>query len=547
MNQLHFSFHSGIPPKTGTSRNENIHRNLRRFLSKRGSLSTKLALALLHSYFYARNSKLAGKDPLVSCLDAVINMSNATTPPSPTIGFAALDPSLHKNVQAKPCLTDQEETELSRRVRDLISASEKMPKIPSLAQEDQVMGCVYKSRPVCSSDLEEKEHYEKVDAVLKNANLRRVGIIADGDCLYTAVIFMLKNASLSESYKNFLRNLGVDTEDEIENLIVKLREVAVQEVQENHQHYSCFLGEDFNHENLMLAIQEFRNNGCFAGTLGDIMLPAISNALKTNINIITSSFDQPFQHVQPNDAPLNDDPLCLVFIAFGPGHYEATTSISKKRSTKEKKNKCTCGRKTGSPCMTIKCPCFAAKVSCGQAPVCYCRNCANKFGLRDSTNTKPNFCGCGEKLRAEPEKRPCSSTKCPCFLKGRACDACKCKFCGNKHGKSAMQLIAGKKRTPVKKSPIKHSNKLQRESSKDFLTKHDFKMKPLRWSLKESIILSQLIIQKNFQKPYGAVKIKKITDLFNTIISKNPDLGTRKQTSQIRQKLVHTKKVIDDK
>ena len=506
-------------------------------------MSTKLTLALLHSYFYARNSKLAGKDPLVSCLDAVTNMSNSDSPATPTIGFAALEPSL--NIQPGHILTDQDETEISRRISDLISASEKMPKISNLAQEDQVLGCAYKSQAVCSSDLEENEHYQKVDALLKNADLRRVTIPADGDCLFTAVSFMLKNASLSERYSNFLSTLGVETEHEIKNLMIKIREITVVEMQENHQHYCIFLDDEFNHDNYMLAIQEFRNSGCFAGDMGDLMPLAIANVLRTSINIITSCKDQPFQHIQPRTTPLNEGPLCLVFIAFGPGHYEATQSIVRTSSLKEKKSKCTCGRKSVSCCMTIKCPCFAAKVSCGQAPVCYCRNCSNKFGGRNSTESKPDYCGCGEKLRTEPPKRPCSSTKCPCFLKGRACDKCKCKYCGNKHGTSKSRQVMGKKRTPVKNSPIKHSSKLQRESSREYLTKHDFSMKPLGWSLKESIVLSQLILQKNFRKPYGAQKVQKITDLFNNIIAKNPKLGSRKQVSQIRQKLIHTKRVID--
>ena len=116
----------------------------------------------------------------------------------------------------------------------------------------------------------------------------------------------------------------------------------------------------------------------------------------------------------------------------------------------------------------------------------------------------------------------------------------------NKFGKSTRDVILGKRRTPVKKSPIKHSNKLDRTTSKEYMTQHEFSMRPVQWTLKESITLSQLLLKKNICEPYTAAKVKKITLLFNSIVEKNPSLGAVKEANQIRSKLVHNKKVMSD-
>ena len=78
------------------------------------------------------------------------------------------------------------------------------------------------------------------------------------------------------------------------------------------------------------------------------------------------------------------------------------------------------------------------------------------------------------------------------------------------------------------------------------MTQHEFSMKPVRWTLKESIVLSKILLKKDIREPYTAAKVKKITLLFNSLMLKNPSLGTRKETNQIRGKLTHYKKVKSD-
>ena len=262
---------------------------------------------------------MSGKGPLESSLAAVTNMSTHAHS-QPTIGLVkGQESSIENAPDGNENFFDYHDVEeISEVVSGLISACEKMPKISGLTWEDKILACGFKSLPSCNSDSEEKEHYELVDNILRNNNLQRVKIPGDGNCLFSSCGYMLKNAKLSKEYTDFLLSLMVDPKAEMNELSNKLRQVVVQELRQNIERYKDFVN-DMSHEKLMSEIQRLENSGTFAGDIGDFMLPAISNALQMNIDIVASSYDKPFQHVHANEAPLNPDPLCLVFITYGPG------------------------------------------------------------------------------------------------------------------------------------------------------------------------------------------------------------------------------------
>ena len=522
--------------------NECLHRRLRCFFKGKTSISPRVMVALLHSYFYTWNSRLSGINSLESSLQACLNKSAQDESHLRPIFGLPLD-NTTKTMDHGHCLVPENElADIAQKATDLFYASEKMPKIATLAIEDQVLGCEFSAKPACNSESDMHEHYKLVDGWLTDAKLKRIPMPSDGNCLFSAIAYLLKNSQLSQKYMDFLTSINVDTTSEIEVLAMFLRKCSVADLQENYNHYRGYLNQ-MTYEEYMEELDEFKNEGCFAGELGDMQVIALANALRTNIHFVSSSYKQPFQHINPRDSVLNEQPLCVVFICYGPGHYDAAM-LQKVTEPNKKTKKCRCGRKANAPCATRLCTCVANKVSCGTDPCCGCNNCQNKYGTRASTPTKRRFCACGKNIKEEPSKKVCSSSKCPCFIKGRACEACTCKFCANKYGKSENKVTKGTRSVTDKTMMAKHGKKFERSSSSQFLTDNDFALKPLRWSLKEAILLQKVISYKNLKEPYDMTEI---TLIFNSIIKKCPNIGLIKTEEQIRAKLSHIKKIITGK
>ena len=533
------NYFSDIPQGMGTSRNESLHKGLNRFLGNRSKLSSEMIFALLHSFFYMHNNKTIGKTSKESSADAVKNICiSPATNFQPRIGFAS-----RSEMQMPQTLLD-EVSEIARVSKDIIAASEKMPKMPMFTREVAVISCCFKGLPNCDAGPinEQKEHYEQIDKVLREASLERIAIEGDGNCMFSTVSFSLKSMKLNQEYSTFLESMGINTTEEIASISNSLRKVVVDELMQQYEFYEKFAN-DLSESEYRRKVQECKKSDVFAGDIGDLILPAISNTLRISINLITSNPECPFMHMQPKDSPLSDSPLCIAYISHGPGHYDACKEMifDEKHKQGKKQGKCTCGRKVHTSCISNLCKCFRNKVSCGADPACLCSNCENKFGTRSSQLIKKEGCRCGQGKKEEPTKKPCSSTKCPCFRTDQKCQSkCGCKFCGN--GKPNAEQ-KNKTREVTKRSlSAKHSSKLERTSSHDFLSQNDFTTKPLGWSLNESIVLSQVIYVKAFSKPYN---LKAITSLYNSVIQADQQFGTIKTKDQIKSKLAHMTKLIE--
>ena len=66
----------------------------------------------------------------------------------------------------------------------------------------------------------------------------------------------------------------------------------------------------------------------------------------------------------------------------------------------------------------------------------------------------------------------------------------------------------------------KHSKKLERTSSADYLRKNEFPLQSLSWRPSESIVLYQIVIHKKLSKPYD---VNQITLLFNSILESHKE------------------------
>ena len=481
-----------------------------------------------------------------SSIDAVKNMSvNGDAHHRPTIGFP------HKYVLAGSATqyfttTDDSIMELVRQAQALEAESKKMPNFSRMSREDMVLSCEFQALPECEVDQMSHEHIERVDRLLSDAGLKRVSTPLDGNCLFSTGSFILQNSKLTEEYMQFLNSINVNCSNELRDLARELRHATMQELKGNYEHYKNF-AECPNEEEYTMKVQEFEEEGTFAGNFGDLLIFGLANALRSSINMVCSHQDMPFFHVQPKDTPLNNETLLFAYIACGPGHYDATgRKIDHTISQRiVKRGICVCGRnrKGNVACHTKDCKCFKDGVSCGIYPSCRCQNCHNRYGTRGDMLSNRHTCRCGQMKKGEPVIKPCSTTKCPCFLRGKACTTCGCKFCGNRHGKKEDGDKGRKKTTPRKLSAA-HKNKLVRTGSSDYLSKNDFVEQSTKWTLRETILLNQIVSQKNTMKPLTK---KNICKLFNEVIQKHPKMGTVKNMQQIQGKLTHMSQVKSDK
>ena len=530
---------SDIPPGQGTSRNENLHKNLNRYLKSRPHISSEVMLALLHSFFYKRNCKIIGGKSMESSVNAVKNMCISTNLHTrPTIGFPSKE--VMGNWTPQYFYSSNKIDNIVLRTRKLVSASEKMPNISHLSAEEMVIAGEFKNLPVCDENQDTIEHMERVDKLLDGAGLKRVGMPRDGNCIFHTVGFTLKNTNLTTEYQVFLRSIHVNDLSDLTNLAYSLRQATVQDLIRNYEFYKFYVN-DLSEESYIDRVKEFQTSGSFAGDMGDLLIAGLANALMISINIVGSHRDVPFLHIQPRDPPMNNAPLTLAYIACGPGHYDGTEV--KRIQSVGKHGICICGRRGNVACHTKACKCFHSKVSCGIDPSCRCRNCQNRYGKREDKLSEGHGCRCGEGKKNEPVVKPCSTTRCICYLRGEACISCGCKFCGNKHG-SKGHTDKGTKKTTPKKLATSHKNKLPRSTSAEYLKKNDFVYEPMKWTLQETILLNQILKEKKGAKPNNA---KQICMIFNDAVSKHPELGGIKSKGQIQQKIAHMAEILDGK
>jgi hypothetical protein len=289
-------------------------------------------------------------------------------------------------------------------------------------------------------------------------------------------------------------------------------------------------------------VQIFGLKGQYAGDLGDLLLPALANVLRTTVTVICSSPLSPLLYVVPDKGVLNNNPMYVTYITYGPGHYDGTMSLtsssegSQSKSSYIKTKRCHCGQKGNDGCISKNCPCFTQGLSCQAAPKCKCQKCGNRFGTRNEAQNKTNYktCRCGQNTKTGPGGSAfCSTTKCPCIRLQRSCAQCKCKLCANPLGLPDETLRQLKQIRRPRQSAC-HSGKLQRDTTKIFLNRNNTSTATRHWTMRESILLNDIVRR---QQKSGKLSLERITKLFNGAIRLEPTLGAKKSERQIQFKL----------
>ena len=275
-------------------------------------------------------------------------------------------------------------------------------------------GDLFNSIMFMPSDEENyKAHEERLDQLLKSWQFMRFEVPRDGNCLFYSVAYNLKmqfergNSELEQ----IVTNVGINLRESLANIASALRKSVVEEWLGGHSEcYQAFLSEN----QLISQAQEFSKDGAYSLDVGDLAIAALSNMLHTPVVLFTSRPNQPLHVQYPTYSPmLNPHPVCLAYLQFGPGHYDAVAPHSVQAETlaaaSPSTNHCTCARKStqSNACSfslkqyTCRCPCYNSKQPCTES--CKCKGCTNTFGIKPAATTTKT----GQKRKRSAHESQC--------------------------------------------------------------------------------------------------------------------------------------------
>jgi hypothetical protein len=551
---------SGIPCGQGTTKNENVHRHVNTFLRGRTHLGAETLVALLHSFFFRWNCRLKGEDDTHSSARAEHHKGSNPVRSQLQFGlpgcFTAQSEEQEQEednienvprngtsiVQSQGSL-GAEHNSVIKDVLTLIDVADNMSiNSLSLCQEDVVLSSQYSSLPkeLCEQNDCLRSHYARIDQFLRDFSLQRVQISQDGDCLFKAMANQMKQIDQYSEYGQFIEQCSISLVDSVDTLAELFRKLVVTELSANYRLYMAYT-KKMKLTDYRRKVQIFGLKGQYAGDLGDLLLPALTNVLRTTVTVICSSPLNPVLHVLPDKGALNNKPMYVTYLTFGPGHYDGTLPLSqnsggsKSKSQARKVKKCHCGQKGNDGCISNNCPCFQQEQSCQTEPRCKCQKCGNKFGTRnedENINYRP--CRCGQNMKTDRGVyTSCFTTKCPCIRLNKSCAECKCKGCANPQGqpdKKQRQI----KQIQRPRQSAGHGGKLQRATTRQFLERNHTSTVTRHWTLRESILLNEIVRR---QKKSGKLSLERIAQLYNGAIQLESTLGSKKTERQIQFKL----------
>jgi hypothetical protein len=207
--------------------------------------------------------------------------------------------------------------------------------------------------------------------------------------------------------------------------------------------------------------------------------------------MVSSAEFASFHSIIPQAQLLTDVPLCLAYTAYGGGHFEATCSVP----TTEKPD-------------------------------------SNAGSSKQVTKTFDKGCRCGVNAqKGEHKKVFCTTVRCPCFKESQLCKGhCSCHGCQN--GKPDKQT-KGVRSATFRKFGEKHAGKLNRDRASDFLAKRNIELKTRAWSLRENLLLQEIMSLD----PVIKTKPKKFLEMYNYVASKNGTNYRMKTLLQMKRKI----------
>lgn len=330
---------SDIPPGYSTSINESLHQKINNLFAG-AKMGPELALALLTVFFYAWNSR---RKNTINGLPIVEPLSSA--PIDNECGFPfkegfGMGMPAEKNIP-EPVGYDQSEPQ-SEQTRTVAKRAMSMLRLYNFLNiltnngsgvnwydlffHNEILGYVFK-KPGSSQGNQCETNYEAkkshFDGIAARFGMELVPMPKDGNCLLRAVAFTISqrfssvSPTLSTACQQYA-DLGIDRTCTIEHITQTLRRLMTNELKKNKTGYLPFLQNitETQYDNI---VRTFEQPGVFAGDLGDLMVRALSNALKTPLIILTDIENYDVITVTPDEFNDANDNIFITYTSDGQG------------------------------------------------------------------------------------------------------------------------------------------------------------------------------------------------------------------------------------
>lgn len=447
----------GIPPKAGTSRQESMHKSLRKGVEKR-RIGVKAAVASIGTCLYRWNEKRMS-EKVGSCHSAVpapvnkyqdlsVNqeevfgtgvfqnpnsLSDDDLEDGTEVNARQNDSTADSSSEEEDYGTDDDNNVMITKEDTYHRVLEYAMYMKSLAQDLQakcdaptmkvnVTQCVGRSLLLFSSrsrysrpDAEECD--ERLTSVLNAFEFQQLPMPGDGDCFLHCISITL-SCFLTRNQENsnlitYLKSIGISTEMSNEDKINVLRQLIVQEFTGPNRHlYEPFMITSTT-DSYDTEAQKFLQQGHYDSELGNCVPLAMSNILQIPLVIFTSMENYPITQVIPRTRVLSEVPIYLAYNHGDSGHYNLVVEVTRTQS-----NSATTEATGKKPDKHLQ---VEVDVPSQHEAGCSCgRGNAGKTG-------KSEFC-------------KYYKSRCPCFRNLRSCnDKCSCRSCANPFGSKAQE------------------------------------------------------------------------------------------------------------
>ena len=159
------------------------------------------------------------------------------------MGFAAKNTDIDTNLLNSSKLPDTDADDIARITKELIMATSYMPTNLGMSKEDLVLASLYRKLPreICDTF---DEYDQKLDQTLTGANLKRLQIEGDGNCLFSSTALLLTKADFSNDYKMYLSSIGINNGQNLEEIANALRQMTVREIQHRYHRYMRYVSNE---------------------------------------------------------------------------------------------------------------------------------------------------------------------------------------------------------------------------------------------------------------------------------------------------------------
>ena len=167
-----------------------------------------------------------------------------------------------------------------------------------------------------------KEHQARLTRYLAGFNRVIDDTAKDGDCAFRSIVRMIKVSYTSEDKPLLEHLIALGLLKSEDKDISTLRKLFAEEILKGDEEFLSFIPAEDRHS-LQMRAAEFRQNGVFDRSLGDLVMKVCAHVLKVPIMVVTSHENYPCAPFLP-DSALTKRFICVAYHYYGAGHYDAT-------------------------------------------------------------------------------------------------------------------------------------------------------------------------------------------------------------------------------